>query len=227
MHPKYPCRFVVSPTSKSSERQYALRLVVVPCWSLPSPSPSFQPILPSLSSHISSVAVLHLLRRCIHLCCPAYPPPLSSAAVFNADLVCHPHYPGATIRPQVGSHSLSIFSQSTAVLPTHFTISVVPHLICCRPTSSPPPYPSLLSRISAAMLVHRCIYRWPCFPSLLFCISTAPPLLSSRVSVVVLITLSSIVPCTSPLFFVYLLLLDIILALCPSLIHLFLLSDPH
>ena len=73
----------------TTERQYALRLVVVPCLYFPSPLPSFQPISPSRLSHISSVDVLHLLRRCIHPCCPAFPPPCSSTAVFTAELICY------------------------------------------------------------------------------------------------------------------------------------------
>ena len=93
MHPKSPFRSIVAPTHELSDRQYALRMIVVPCWYFPSPSPLFQPISPSPPSHISSVAVPHLLCHCIHPCCPASPSPFSSAAVFTADLVCHPHYP--------------------------------------------------------------------------------------------------------------------------------------
>ena len=166
MHPESPCRSVVAPTPKLLERQYALRLVVITCRYLPSPSPFFQPISPSPSSHISSVAVLHLLRRRIHPCCPSYPTPCSSTAFFTADLVCHPHYPGAMICPQVCSCYLSVFSQSLAVLTTHFVISVVPYLICFHPTSPPSPYPSLLSYISSTVLVRLCLHRWPCLPSL-------------------------------------------------------------
>ena len=147
MHPESPCRSVVAPTPKLSERRYALRLVVAPCRYLPSPLPFFQSISPSLLSHISSFSVLHLLHRPIYPYCPTSTTPCSSASVFTADLVFHPHYTGATIRPQVGSRSLSIFDQSVAVLTTHFAIFVVPHLICCRPTSHLPPYPSLLSCI--------------------------------------------------------------------------------
>ena len=227
MHPKSPCRSVVATTPKLSERRYALRLVVFSCQYFPSPSPSFQPILPSLSYHISSVAVPRILLRRIHICCPASPPLWSSAAVFDADLVYYPHYPGATICPRVVSFSLSIFSQSVAILPTHFTISVIPHLICCRPISPPPPCPSLLSHISSTVLFRHCLHRWPCLPSLLHFISTAPPLLSSHVSVVVLITLSSIVPCTSPPLFVYLLRSDILLAMRFYVLHCLLRSAPH
>ena len=227
IHTKSPCRSVFAPTTKLSEQQYALRLVVVPCQYFPSPSPSFQPISPSLSSHISYVAVPHLLRRRIHIFCPASPPPWSSDAVFTADLVFHTHYTGATIRPQVGSFPLSIFAQSVAVLPTHFAISAVPHLICCRPTLPPLPYPSLLSRISDTMLVHRCIHRWPCITSQLSCIYTAPPLLSSHISVAVLITLSSSVPCTLQPLFLYLLWSDILLALRHSVLHCLLRSAPY
>ena len=92
MHPKYPCRSVVVPMPKLSELRYALRLVVIPRQYLSSPSPFFQPILPYLLYHISSVAVPCLLRRHIYPCFPASPPPYSSAAVFSANLVCHPHY---------------------------------------------------------------------------------------------------------------------------------------
>ena len=218
MHPKLPCRSVVAPTPKLSEQRYALRLIVVPCWYFPSLSLSFQSISPSLSSHISPIAVP---------CCNSYLPLWYSVAVFKADLFCHPHYPGATIRPQIGSRSLSIFSHSVAVLPTHFSISVVPHIICCCPTSPLPPYPSLLSRISTTVLILRCIHRWPCLPSLLSCISTTPSLLSSHVSIAVLIALSSIVLCTSPYLFVYLIWSDILLALCCSVLHYLLRSDPH
>ena len=158
MHPKFPCRSVFNPTPKLSERRYAFRLVVVPCRYLPSPLTSFQTISPSPSSHISSFAVPNLLCCRIHLCCLASPPPCLSAAVFNYELVCHTHYTGATIRPTVGSRSLSIFAQSVAVLPTHFTISIIQHLICCRPTSPPPPYPSLLSHISVTVLTRRYLH---------------------------------------------------------------------
>ena len=159
IHPESPCRSVVTLTPKFLDQQYALRLVVVTYQYLPSPLPFFQPIFPSPLSHISSVAVTHLFRRRIYPCCPASPPPCLSSNVFTADLVCHPYHHRAMIRPQVGSCSLSIFAQSIAVLPTHFAISVIPHLICCRPASLPPPYPSLLSRISATMLVRCCLHR--------------------------------------------------------------------
>ena len=129
---------------KLPEQRYALMLVVVLCRFFSSLSPFFLPISPSLSFHIFSVAFPQLLHQRIHLSCPASPPPCLSAAVFTADLVCHPHYPVAAICPQVGSRSLSIFLQSVAVLTTHFAISVVPYIICCRPTYPPSPYPSLL-----------------------------------------------------------------------------------
>ena len=86
MHPKSPCRSVVSPTPQLSGRRYALRLVVAPYQYFPSPSSSFQPISPYPSSHISSVHVPHLLRRlisvtmfvcrCLHRW-PCLPSPLS------------------------------------------------------------------------------------------------------------------------------------------------------
>ena len=93
MNPKLPCRSVFTPTSKPLERRYALRLVVVSCQYFPSPLPSFPPISPYPLSHISSVAVLHILRRRIHPCCPAYPPSCLTAVVFAADIVCHTYYP--------------------------------------------------------------------------------------------------------------------------------------
>ena len=201
MYPESLWKSVVAPTPNLSERKYALRLVVVPSQYFSSPFPFFQPILPSLSSHISYIAVQFLLCWRINPFCPTSPPLCSSAAVFAAELVCHPHCPGATIRPQVVSHSLLIFAHFIAVLPIHFAISAVPHIICCRPTYPLPPYPFMLSCISATIIVRSCLQRWPCLPSLLSCISTVPPLLSSRVSVAVLIVLSSIFPCTlTPLF---------------------------
>ena len=118
MHPKSPCRSVVAPTPKLLERRYALMLVVVPCWYFPSPLPSFQPILQSPSSHISSVSVPHLLIRRIHPCCPASPSPWSSTAVFTAELVYHLHYTASPLylhcRPPVSllwlsSHYLPSF----------------------------------------------------------------------------------------------------------------------
>ena len=169
---------------------------------------------------------------------------------------------------RLDSCSLSMFSQSVAVLTTFFAFSVVPHLFCCRPASPTTPYLSLLSRISATVLIRWCLTRWSCMPSPLsqmnntpsgwqsfpvdicplcrrpynpfrhvrshtshllpFHISSAtvsipvvvhllhharPPLSSpltlsaictSCVSVAVLITLSTIVPCTLPLLFIYL-----------------------
>ena len=166
MHPESPCRSVVSPTPKLSEIQYALRLVVVSCWYLPSPLPFFQPISPFLSSHISFVVVPNLLHPRIHPCCPASPPPCYSASVFTDDLVCHPHYHVVMIRPHVGSCSLSTFSQSIAVLTTHLAISVVPYLRCCSPTSPPPPYPSLLYGIPSTVLARCCLHCRPYLPSL-------------------------------------------------------------
>ena len=81
------CRSIVAPMPKLSERRYALRLVVAPCHDFPSPSPSVETISPYLSSHISSVAVPHLLRRRIYPCCPTSLPPCLSANVLTANLV--------------------------------------------------------------------------------------------------------------------------------------------
>ena len=92
MHPKSPCRSVVVPTPNLLERRYALRLVVVPCRYLPILLPFFQPISPYPSSHISSIAILHLLLLRIHTCCPTSLPPWSYASVLTTDLVWHPHY---------------------------------------------------------------------------------------------------------------------------------------
>ena len=114
----------------------------------------FQHISPSPSSHIYSFSVLHLLCRRINTCCPASLPLRLSAAVLTADLVYHPHYPRAEIRPQVGSRFLSIFSHSVAVLSSifpslssHISYVAVPHLLhrhihSCCPTY-PPPYSSV------------------------------------------------------------------------------------
>ena len=93
MHPKYLCRSVVARTPKLLELRFALKFVVVPCQYFPNPSSSLYIIFPSLSYHISSVAVLHLLCRNIHPCCTTSPPPCSSAAFFTADIVCHPQNP--------------------------------------------------------------------------------------------------------------------------------------
>ena len=93
MHLKLPCMSVVAPTPNLLDQQYSLRLVAVPCQCSPSPLPLFQLISPSPSSNIYSVAVPHILCRRIHLYCPTYLPPCSSAAVFTADLVCYPRYP--------------------------------------------------------------------------------------------------------------------------------------
>ena len=98
MNPKSVCRSIVSPKPKLLEQKYALRLIVVPCWYFTSPSPFFEPISPSISSHISSVSVPHLLCRCIHTYCPAYTPPCSSAAVFTSEPVCYPYYPASPPR---------------------------------------------------------------------------------------------------------------------------------
>ena len=184
-----------------------------------------------------------------------------------------------------------MFAQSVGILPTHFDISAILHLLCCRPEFPPPLYPSLFSRISATMLVRRCLHRWYCLPSPLSRIDNMPsgwqlfpvnifpvryhhynpfrylrlptsqllpshissaavsipvvlhllhharpPLSSSltlstiptsRVSVAVLIVLFSIVLCTSPLLFFYLLQLDLILALHRSVLHCLICSAPH
>ena len=88
MHPELPRRSVFILTTKLSEKRYALRLVVIPSKYFTIPSPFFQPILPSLSSHIYSVAVPHLLHRRIHSCLPHLRhharTPLSSLLIFYA-----------------------------------------------------------------------------------------------------------------------------------------------
>ena len=124
MHPPFPCRSIVAPTPNLSKRRYALRLVVVLCQYLPSPSQSFQPIFPSLLSHISSVAVPYLLRCRIHPCCPASPTPFSSAAVFIADLVCHPYYPASPFR-------LYCYPPVSLLRSSSHYVSLS-HVLCCR-----------------------------------------------------------------------------------------------
>ena len=94
---QHACPSLYSPLTLSAisiilEQRYALRLVFFPCKYFPCPSPPFQTIFPSLSSHISSVAVSHLLRRHIHPSCPASLPPCLSSNVFTTDLVCHHYY---------------------------------------------------------------------------------------------------------------------------------------
>ena len=74
MHPKLPCMSGVTPTPKLLEQQYALRLVVFTCKYLLSPLLFFQTILPSSLYVISSISLLHLLRRPIYPCCPASSP---------------------------------------------------------------------------------------------------------------------------------------------------------
>ena len=225
MHPKSSCRSVVALTPKSSERRYALRLVVVPCQYFPILSPLFQPISPSTLSHIYYVAAPHLLFRRINTCYPASPPLCSSAAVFTDDLVCHTLNYVATIRPQVGSFSLSIFSQSVAVLPSHL--------------------PSTLSRISSVAVPHllrRHIH--PCFPA------STPPCLSAVVFTTDLVCHTYYpespphLPCYPPVYLLrflshylplfrvlyclfYLLRLDLTLALRYSVIHCLLRSAPN
>ena len=78
MNPESPCRSIVTPMPKLSERLYDLRLLVVSCWYLPILLPFFQSSSPSPPSHISSVAVLHILLHHIHACCPASLPPCLS-----------------------------------------------------------------------------------------------------------------------------------------------------
>ena len=120
-HPESLCRYVVALTPKLLEQRYALRMVVVPCRYFPSLSPFFQPISPSLLSQISFAALPHLLHLSIHACCYASPPPFSSAAVFTADLDCHPYYPASPARlhcyPNASLfHSLSHYLPSFCVL---------------------------------------------------------------------------------------------------------------
>ena len=91
-----------------------------------------------------------------------------------------------------------------------------------RPTSI-----LLLYRISATILSRRCLNHWHYLPYLLSWISTAPQLLSSRVSVALLITLSSIVPCTSPPLSIYLLWSDLLPTLRFSILHCLIRSAPH
>ena len=59
-------------------------------------------------------------------------------------------------------------SQYVAVIPNHFSISVVPHLFCCRPASPPPQFQSLLSHISTTVTFWHCLHHWSCLPSPLY-----------------------------------------------------------
>ena len=122
INPELPWRYVITPTPKLPEGRYALRLVVIPSWYFPSPLPFFQSILPSPSSHISSVAVPHLLRRHIHTCCTTSPSPLLHVAVFAAGLVCHPYYTASP--PHLHFHSpASLLRFSSHYLPSS-------HVLC-------------------------------------------------------------------------------------------------
>ena len=130
MHPQSSCRSAVALRPKLSEQQYTLRLVVSPCQYFPSPSPFFQPISPSLSSYISSIAVPHLLWCRIHPCCPAYLPLWSSAAIFTADLFWHPHYPAYL--PRLHCHTPS----SLLLFSLHYLLSSYIIRRCCLYTFS-------------------------------------------------------------------------------------------
>ena len=121
---KTPYRSVIIPTPNLLKQLYALRLVGVPCRFLHSPLSFFQPISPSLSSHIYSVAVPHLLCHRIYPCCPASPPPFLSATVFTADLVFHPHYPA--FPPCLHCHTYA----SLLRFSSHYLLSS--RVICCR-----------------------------------------------------------------------------------------------
>ena len=94
---------------------------VVPCQYFPSPSPSLQPISPSLSSHISSVSIPHLHRT--HPYCPASTPPFLSAAVFTADLVCHPYLPCICSGPYHIILHRSMYFAAVVCLPSPFGFS--------------------------------------------------------------------------------------------------------
>ena len=80
-------------------------------------SPFFQPISPSPSYHISSVAVQHILCRRIHPCCPTSPPAFSYAAVFTVNLVYHPHYTAYPPRLHY-HHPASLLRLSSHYLPS-------------------------------------------------------------------------------------------------------------
>ena len=124
MHPKWLCRSVVAPTPNLLEQQYALRLIIVPCWYLPIPFPSFQTISLSPLSHISSIALPNLPHRHIHPCCPASLPPCSSTAFFTSDLVYHPYYTASP--PRLHFHPPVSLLRSSL----HYLSSF--RVICCR-----------------------------------------------------------------------------------------------
>ena len=150
MHPKSPFRSIVSPRTKLLDQKYALRLVVVPSQYFPSPSLFFQPIPTSLSSHISSIAIPHLLHRRIHTCCPKSTPPCLSYVVFTTDIVYHTHFPEQRYALRLAvvtckylpSPSPSLQPISTSLL-YHISSVAVPNLLRCRihpycPASPPP-----------------------------------------------------------------------------------------
>ena len=89
MHPKSPCRSIVAPTPKLSERQHALRLVVFSCQYFPvcrRLSNPFRhlgcPTSLLLSSRISSAAVsIHVVLYLRHHARPLLSSPLTMSAI--------------------------------------------------------------------------------------------------------------------------------------------------
>ena len=158
MNTEYLCRFIVAPTPKLLERRYDLRLVVVPCQYFPISSPFLQPISPSPSSHISSVAVPHLLLHRIHLYCPSSLPSCLSATVFTAELVYHPHYTASKPRLHCPPPA-SLLRFSSHYLPSHcvllchclytFSDRIFPRSTSCCTTLLAPLCSALLFSLSA------------------------------------------------------------------------------
>ena len=109
---------ILSAIPSIPDQRYVLRLVVVPCRYFPSTLPCLQPILPCPLSHISSVAVPHLLCRHIHPCCPASPPMCSSAAVFTSDLVYHTYLPRICCGPNRIFFHRSVYFAAVVCLPS-------------------------------------------------------------------------------------------------------------
>ena len=105
-------------------------------------------LLSRISSTAVSIPVVLHLRH--HACLP-----LSSSLILSTI----PIIPEQRYALRFGSQSLLIFSQSVTVLTTHFVISIVLHIICCRPTCPPPQYPSLLSCIYSTVHVCCCLRR--------------------------------------------------------------------
>ena len=148
MYPKSPCSYVITLTPKSSERRYALRLVVVPCQYLPSLLPSFQPILPSVLSHISYVAArissaalsIPVVLNLLHRACPLLSSPLTLYAI---PIILHLHRASVVILPRL------CYSPHRIIFHRHVYFAAV----VCLPSwiGSSPRSPSLCTTLLAPL----------------------------------------------------------------------------